>query len=139
MSEPVTFDRLRVGQTYSRRNTVTDEQVRLFAAATGDTNPLHLDEEFARGTTFGGRIAHGMLTAGFVSAVLGTEFPGLGTVYLSQTIRFLRPVRIGDRVEVRLEVLELIPGKGRARLATRCFNQDGDEVFTGEAVVIPPR
>lgn len=139
MTEVHCFERLAVGQTHASRIAVTDERVRQFAAATGDTNPLHLDEEFARSTPFGGRIAHGMLTAGLLSAVLGTEFPGLGTVYLSQTLRFLRPVRIGDEIEVRIEVAELLPEKRRVRLHTRCLNQAGEEVLVGEAVVLPPR
>ncbi len=139
MATAYTLEVLEKGQTHSNRFAVTDERVRQFAAASGDTNPIHLDDDYARSTPFGGRIAHGMLTAGLLSAVLGTEFPGLGTIYLSQTLRFLRPVRIGDEIEVRLEVLEVLTEKGRVRLDTRCLNQDGDEVLVGEALVIPPR
>jgi 3-hydroxybutyryl-CoA dehydratase len=137
--EPVTIERMAVGDTHASGHRVTEGMIASFADATGDRNPLHPDEEFARGTRFGRRIAHGMLTAGILSGVLGTEYPGLGTVYLGQTLTFRRPVFIGDVITVRLEVIETVPEKNRARLSTTCVNQDGAEVLVGEAVVMPPR
>lgn len=129
---------ISVGQTAETSTPVTAYQVELFAEATGDRNPVHLDEEAARRTQFGGRIAHGMLTAGFVSAALASKLPGPGSVYLGQTLRFTRPVRIGDTVTVRLEVLEVIAEKRRVRLATTCTNQNGETVLQGEATVMVP-
>ncbi len=128
---------LEVGARAEIRRTVTDADIRSFAEATGDTNPVHLDEAYAKGTVFGGRIAHGLLTAGLVSAVLANRLPGPGTVYLSQTLEFKAPVRPGDTVTAEVEVLE-VTGR-RARLATRCRLADGTVVLTGEAVVRPPR
>ena len=117
---------------------VTSREVELFADATGDRNPVHLDEEAAALSQFGGRIAHGMLTAGFVSAAIASKLPGPGAIYLSQSLRFTRPVRIGDTVTVKLEVLELIAAKRRVRLATICTNQNGETVMDGEATVMVP-
>ena len=118
--------------------TITAREIELFADATGDRNPVHLDEEAARRTQFGGRIAHGMLTAGLVSAALASELPGPGSIYLSQTLRFTRPVRINDTVTVKLEVLEIISEKRRVRLSTTCTNQHGETVLDGEATVMVP-
>ncbi len=128
---------LQVGARAEMSRTLTDADIRKFADATGDTNPVHLDEAYAKGTVFGGRIAHGLLTAGLVSAVLANRLPGPGTVYLSQTLEFKAPVRPGDTVTAEVEVLE-VTGR-RARLATRCRLADGTVVLTGEAVVRPPR
>ncbi|HEX7124174.1 MAG TPA: MaoC family dehydratase [Thermodesulfobacteriota bacterium] len=128
---------LEVGARAEITRTLTDADIRKFAEATGDTNPVHLDEAYAKGTVFGGRIAHGLLTAGLVSAVLANRLPGPGTVYLSQTLEFKAPVRPGDTVTAEVEVLE-VTGR-RARLATRCRLADGTVVLTGEAVVRPPR
>jgi 3-hydroxybutyryl-CoA dehydratase len=130
---------MSVGDVHTSEHPVTDAMIRSFAAATGDHNPLHLDEDFAATTMFGRRIAHGMLTAGILSGVLGTEFPGTGTIYLSQSLQFRRPVFIGDVITVRLEVLETVPEKNRVRLGTTCTNQDGKDVLVGEAVVMPPK
>jgi 3-hydroxybutyryl-CoA dehydratase len=110
-----------------------------FAAVTGDLNPAHTDEAFAEATPFRGRVAHGMLTSSLISALLGTELPGPGTIYLSQELKFKRPVRIGDTVTARAEIIELIPEKNIARLKTACTNQQGELVLEGEAVVMPPR
>lgn len=137
--DPVTIERIGVGQTYAVEVLISDEMVRHFAAATGDNNPLHLDDEFARRSIFKARVAHGMLSAGILSMVFGTRFPGLGTIYLSQEMRFLRPVFIGDTLRVELEVREVMLAKNRIRVATTCRNQHGQEVLTGEAVVMPPR
>lgn len=132
------FDALAVGQAAELSRTITAKDVEGFAAITGDTNPVHLDEEVARASRFGGRIAHGMLSAGLISAVLGTRLPGPGAIYTGQTLRFTAPVRIGDTVTARVEVIELVPGKRRVRLSTTCTNQDGTLVLEGEATVLVP-
>jgi 3-hydroxybutyryl-CoA dehydratase len=132
----VTFAELSIGQTASLSRTVTERDVVLFADVTGDSNPVHLDAEAAARSRFGGRIAHGMLTASYVSAVLGMRLPGPGTIYLEQNLRFLKPVPLGATVTAEVEVLELFPEKRRVRLATRCRNQDGDLVLDGSATVL---
>lgn len=132
------FEELQVGQTAEFAKTVTETDVVLYAGITGDLNPVHIDQVEAEKSRFGGRIAHGMLSAGLVSAVLGTRLPGPGTVYLEQTLRFTRPVRIGDTVTAHVEVIELIEKRRRVRLATRCANQDGEVVLEGEALVMLP-
>ena len=132
------FEALEIGQAAELSRTISAEDVEGFAAVTGDTNPVHLDEEVARASRFGGRIAHGMLSAGLISAVLGTRLPGPGVIYMGQTLRFTRPVRIGDTVTARVEVIELVPEKRRARLSTTCRNQDGATVLDGEATVLLP-
>jgi 3-hydroxybutyryl-CoA dehydratase len=132
------FDALAVGQTAELARTVTETDVVLFAGVTGDLNPVHMDEEAARRSRFGGRIAHGMLTAGLISAVLGTRLPGPGAIYTAQTLRFTRPVRIGDTVTARVEIVELVPEKQRVRLTTTCTNQEGDRVLEGEATLLVP-
>jgi 3-hydroxybutyryl-CoA dehydratase len=134
----MSFDTLEVGQTAEIRRTVSEADVVLFAGVTGDLNPAHLDEVAAQAGPFGGRIAHGMLSAGHVSAVLAMKLPGPGTIYLEQSLRFTRPVRIGDTVTARVEILELIPGRRRVRLATTCANQEGEVVLKGEALVMVP-
>ena len=133
-----TFDQLNVGDTGKFAKTVTDADIYLFAGVTGDLNPAHIDEAYAQGTFFKTRIAHGMLSAGFISAVIGTRLPGPGTVYMRQTLDFLAPVRIGDTVTATVEVLEKLEKK-RVRLKTTCTNQEGVTVLEGEALVSPPR
>jgi 3-hydroxybutyryl-CoA dehydratase len=130
------FSDLHVGATATLRRTVTEADVVLFAGLSGDTNPVHLDAVAAARSRFGERIAHGMLTAAYVSAVLGTRLPGPGTVYLEQTLRFLEPVPIGTTVTAEVEVLELVPEKRRAKLATRCRNEAGETVLDGTALVL---
>jgi 3-hydroxybutyryl-CoA dehydratase len=110
-----------------------------FAAVTGDINPAHVDETFAQESIFQGKVAHGLLTASLVSAVLGTRLPGPGTIYLSQDLKFRRPVRIGDTITATVEVTELIPEKNLARLKTTCTNQKGELVLEGTALVMPPK
>ncbi|MBA4157395.1 MAG: MaoC family dehydratase [Gemmatimonadetes bacterium] len=132
------FEELTVGQSAEFTKTVTETDVVLYAGITGDLNPAHIDAVSAEAGRFGGRIAHGMLSAGLISAVLGTRLPGPGTVYLSQSLRFLRPVRIGDTVTARVEIAELLTAKRRVRLATRCVNQEGKAVLDGEALVWVP-
>ncbi len=132
------FEELQVGQTAEFSKTVTEADVVLFAGITGDLNPAHIDQVAAERSRFGGRIAHGMLSAGLISAVLGTRLPGPGTIYLEQTLRFTRPVRIGDTVTARVEIVELIEKRRRVRLTTACTNQDGEVVLEGEALVMVP-
>jgi 3-hydroxybutyryl-CoA dehydratase len=117
---------------------VTEEAIVKFAQLSGDDNPVHLDEAFASTTQFGTRIAHGMLSGGFISAMVGTRLPGYGSIYLSQTMRFRRPVKIGDEVVVTATVTALDAEKGRATIETLC-TVDGKPVVEGEAVVMPPR
>ncbi len=138
MEKGMTIDHLSVDQTYEKAVTVTAEMIDRFAQATGDHNPIHLDEAYAKDTIFKTRVAHGMLQAGILSGILGTEFPGVGTIYLSQTLKFIKPVFIGDRLTFRLSVLELIKEKNRVRLETVCINQNGKTVVTGEALMMPP-
>lgn len=133
------FEDLAVGQTASFGKTITEADVVLFAAITGDTNPMHLNAEYAKDTIFGERIAHGMLAAGLITKVLGTQLPGPGTIYLSQSLKFRAPVRIGDTVTATVEVVTLHPEKHRATLSTRCTVR-GEPVMEGEAFVsIPSR
>ena len=130
---------LEVGMRASMVRTVSDEDLVRFSEVTGDTNPVHLDEEWAQASRFKGRIAHGMLTAGYVSAVLGKELPGPGAVYMEQTLRFTEPVRIGDTVTAEVEVIHIDTDRRRVRLQTTCTNQEGTPVLVGEALVLIPR
>jgi 3-hydroxybutyryl-CoA dehydratase len=130
------FDQFKVGDQARFRKTIVESDVYLFAGITGDLNPVHVDAEFAGTTVFGSRVAHGMLTGGLISAVLGTRLPGPGTIYLSQTLKFLLPVYPGDTITAEVEVVEKIAGKNRLRLRTTCYNQKGEAVLDGEAVVV---
>jgi 3-hydroxybutyryl-CoA dehydratase len=127
---------IRLGASHAQTFHVGERTVSLFGDASEDRNPLHFDEGYAAGTPFRGRIAHGMLTAAFISAVLGNDLPGHGTVYLGQSLRFRAPVRIGDDVRVVVTVAEL-PGNGRATLRTQAFVGDV-LVVDGEAKVLLP-
>jgi 3-hydroxybutyryl-CoA dehydratase len=129
---------LSVGQCAERRYIVTPETIEAFAAVSGDTNPVHLDEAHAASTPFKGRIAHGMLSGAYISAVLGTTLPGPGAIYLSQNLRFRRPVRIGDEVTAQVRVTAIDAVKARVTLATVC-EVAGKAVVTGEAVVTVAR
>ena len=132
------FEDLAIGQSESLMRAVVERDVSLFVELSGDANPIHLSDEFAAGTKFGQRIAHGMWTASLVSALLGTRLPGPGAVYLSQTLTFLAPVKIGDVVCARVEVVELIEERRRARLFCECL-VDGKPVLEGDAwVALPP-
>jgi 3-hydroxybutyryl-CoA dehydratase len=131
------FEDLSVGQSAAFSRTVTEADIVLFTAVSGDLNPIHVNEEYAKGTMFGGRIAHGILTAALISAVLGNQLPGPGCIYLSQTLKFLAPVKAGDTVKARATVIELLPEKKRAVLRTECFVGD-KSVLDGEAVVLVP-
>lgn len=130
---------IHVGDAAEMAKTVTETDIALFAGVTGDFNPVHIDAVAAERSMFGSRVAHGMLSAGFISAVLGMRLPGPGSVYLSQSLRFTKPVRIGDTVTARVEVLEVIAAKRRVRLATTCRKQNGEVVVEGEAVVMVER
>jgi 3-hydroxybutyryl-CoA dehydratase len=132
----VRFSDLTVGQAATFTKTVTETDIVVFAGITGDLNPLHVNQPWAERSQFGSRIAHGILTAGFVSTVIGMHLPGPGAVYLRQTLNFLRPVRIGDTVTARGEVLELMPALRRMRLKTTVENQRGETVLDGEALVM---
>lgn len=126
----------QIGDQASLSKTITDDDIASFANLTGDYNPVHLDDEYARCTRFKGRIAHGALAIGLVSAVLGNKLPGPGTIYLSQTVRFLAPVRPGDTITVTVKVVDVRADKPILTLQTRCLNQLGDTVLDGEAVVL---
>ncbi len=132
------LESLQVGDFAEFSKTITEADVVLFAGITGDLNPVHIDQQAAERSRFGGRIAHGMLSAGLISAVLGTRLPGPGCIYLHQTLRFTAPVRIGDTVTARVEIVEMIPAKRRVRLATACRNQRGESTLEGEALVLVP-
>lgn len=132
------FEELAVGQRAELARVVSGDDVARFAEISGDTNPVHLDDAAAAASRFGARIAHGVLSAGLISAVLGTRLPGPGSIYLSQSLRFARPVYLDDTVTASVEVVELIAAKRRVRLATRCTNQHGDTVLDGEAMVWCP-
>ncbi len=128
---------LEIGMTAIYARTVTDADIVLFSGISGDTNPLHLSSDFADGTPFEGRVAHGMLTAGFISAVIGTKLPGPGCVYMSQSLRWNAPVRAGDSVLARVTIEEIFRDKQRLRLSTICTV--GEEVvIEGEALVMAP-
>lgn len=132
------YESLETGATSIFTKVVSDADITQFAAITGDSNPVHLSDEAAISRGFGGRIAHGMLVAGFISAAIVNGVPGSGAIYLSQSLRFRHPVRPGDVVTTRLEIIELMPRTRRVRLATVCKNQDDVIVLDGEAVVLVP-
>lgn len=134
-----TIKELEIGDTAEFSKTVSESDVYQFAGITGDFNPAHMNEEYAKKTFFKTRIAHGMLSAGFISTAIGTKLPGTGSIYISQTLSFLAPVRIGDTITARVEVIEIMAGKNRVRLKTVCVNQEGTQVLDGEAVVSPPK
>jgi len=127
---------LNPGDKASRTQTISDELIRSFAKLTGDTNPVHLDDTYAAGTRFGRRIAHGMIAAGLISAVLANDLPGPGTVYLSQTLQFKAPVYPGDTITTTVEVKSVRPDKPIVTLSTVCSNQENKVVLEGEAVVL---
>ncbi|MCX5856922.1 MAG: MaoC family dehydratase [Deltaproteobacteria bacterium] len=134
-----TIDKISLGDAAEFSKTVSETDVYLYAGIIGDFNPAHLNEAYAQKTFFKTRIAHGMLTAGFISTILGTQLPGPGTIYMKQSLSFLAPVRFGDTITARAEVVEIIAEKNRIRLKTTCTNQDGTVVLDGEAVVSPPK
>lgn len=136
-AEGYVFEDLAVGMSASFAKTVTEADILLFSGVSGDTNPVHLNEVYAAGTRFRGRISHGLLSAGFISAVIGTRLPGPGSIYVSQTLQFRAPVRAGDTVTARVTVAGLTPGRNRVLLQTRCHV--GERlVIDGEAVILAP-
>ncbi len=135
--DSVAIEDLSVGMTAALERTVSQRDVTRFAEVTGDSNPLHFDAGFAATTVFGAPIAHGILSAGYISAVIGTRLPGPGTIYLSQNLRFRAPVRIGDTVTARVTVAAVDRARRRVRLETVC-RVGGEVVLDGEALVVVP-
>lgn len=129
------YSDIKLGDFAEVEHFITDEDIQTFGRLSGDYNPLHFDEEWAKTTMFGSRIAHGLLTASFISTAIGMHLPGAGTIYIGQSMRFLGPVRIGDTVIARVEVVKLDDEKERVTLRTTCTNQRGKLVLDGEAEV----
>jgi len=132
------FDELTVGQSAEMSRVVGAADIEAFAEVSGDNNPVHLDDAYAKTTTFGERIAHGMLSGAYISAILGTKLPGPGCIYLSQSLRFRRPVKVGDLVVARATIKTLDANRGHVTLDTVC-EVSGKTVVDGEALVIAPR
>jgi 3-hydroxybutyryl-CoA dehydratase len=133
----ICIEDIEIGMSRSLLKQVSDRDIELFAEVSTDRNPVHLDDAYALDTIFEGRIAHGMLTAGLISAVIGEQLPGHGTVYLGQTLKFLAPVRPGDMVEAVVRVTDMEIGKRRVTMDTWC-SVEGKKVLRGEAVVLAP-
>ena len=129
------YSDIKMGQSAEVVHTVTEKDIQVFGDLSGDYNPLHFNEDWAKTTMFRGRIAHGILTAAFISTAIGMHLPGPGTIYMSQSMRFLGPVRIGDTITARVEVVMLNDEKERITLKTTCTNQEGKVVMDGEALV----
>jgi len=122
---------------FEKSYSISDEIVKKFAEVSGDKNPLHLDEQYARNTIFKGRIAHGILIASFISSIIGNDFPGAGTIYVSQNLNFKKPIKIGDEITIKIFIVKKFE-KGRIELETRVVNQYNETVITGNSIVIPP-
>jgi 3-hydroxybutyryl-CoA dehydratase len=133
----ICIEDIEIGMTRSLSKVVTDRDIEMFAEVSTDHNPVHLDDDYARDTIFEGRIAHGMLTAGLISAVIGEQLPGHGSVYLGQTLKFMAPVRPGDLVHAEVKVTAIDHGRRRVTMDTQCV-VDGTVVLKGEAVVLAP-
>jgi len=133
----ICIEDIEMGMTRYLQKVVTDKDIEMFAQVSTDHNPVHIDDDYARDTIFEGRIAHGMLTAGLISAVIGEQLPGHGTVYMSQSLRFLAPVRPGDLVRAEVTVTDIIFDKRRVKLDCKC-EVDGKKVLVGEAMVMAP-
>jgi len=136
MVQDIKFADLKIGDKASMAKTVSEYDIYNFAGVTGDFNPVHIDAEYAKTTMFKERIAHGMLSAGFISAVIGTALPGANSIYMSQELKFLAPVKIGDTVTATVEVIELIEAKNRVILRTTVTNQNGVLVTDGKATML---
>lgn len=132
-----TIDEITVGDSAEFTKTISESDIYLFAGVTGDLNPFHINEEYAKKTYFKGRIAHGMLLAGFISNVVGCQLPGPGAIYVKQELKFTAPARIGDTITAKATVSEVVADKNRVVLQTTCTNQNGDVVLDGQAVVSP--
>ena len=133
----ICIEDIEMGMSRYIQKIITDRDIEQFAEISTDHNPVHLDDEYARDTIFEGRIAHGMLTAGLVSAVIGEQLPGHGTIYMSQNLKFLAPVRPGDLVHAEVKVVDMIIDKRRVKLDCRC-EVNGKNVLVGEAMVLAP-
>ena len=136
--ENATYDELFVGQSASFQRTITQEDIHAFATLSGDVNPAHLDEEYANSSLFEGVIAHGMFGAALISALFGTRFPGPGTIYLGQELKFIKPVRIGDTLTISATVSSKNDEKTRVKMDCQVINQNGELVLKGEAKLMPP-
>ena len=135
----LTLDQIKMGQTAEFAKTISETDIYLFAGISGDFNPAHVNEAYARKTFFKTRIAHGMLSASFISTVLASKLPGPGAIYIKQELRFVAPVHIGETITARVEVIEIFRDKNRLRLKTNCTNQKDELVIEGEALVSPPK
>ena len=135
----LTIKELSIGQKAQFAKTVTETDVYMFAGITGDMNPVHINKVYAEGTMFKERIAHGMLSAGFISNVIGTQLPGTGSIYLGQNLKFKAPVHIGDTVTTTVEVVAIDEEKNKVTLRTTCENQEGKLLVDGEALIMPPK
>ena len=133
----ICIEDIEMGMTRYIRKIITDRDIEQFAEISTDYNPVHLDDDYARDTIFAGRIAHGMLTAGLISAVIGEQLPGHGTIYMSQNLKFLAPVRPGDLVHAEVRVVDMVIDKRRVKLDCRC-EVNGKNVLVGEAMVLAP-
>jgi acyl dehydratase len=133
----IPFNQLQVGDCDSLTRTLSEQDLILFAKVSGDTNPVHLDENFASSTMFKTRIAHGMWTASLISCALATKLPGPGGIYLGQELKFTRPVKIGDTVTVQLKIVEIDQEKKRATVSTEVINQNKKIVVKGKAEIMP--
>jgi 3-hydroxybutyryl-CoA dehydratase len=134
-----TIEQLKIGDAAEFTKTISESDIYLFAGVTGDLNPAHINEPYAQKTFFKARIAHGMLMAGFISAVIGMQLPGPGSIYIRQELKFLAPARIGDTITARAEVTEIVSEKNRITVRTTCTNQEGTLVVDGEATISPPK
>jgi len=132
-----TINEIEIGEEASFTKTISETDVYNYAGVTGDFNPAHINESFAKKSMFGGRIAHGMLSAGLISTVLGTKLPGPGCIYVSQDLKFTAPVHFGDTITAKVKVINKNVEKNRVELETKCINQDEDVVIKGNAVLMP--
>lgn len=128
---------ISVGDTAEFSKTISEADIYMFAGVTGDLNPFHINEEYAKQTFFKGRIAHGMLLAGFISTVVGCYLPGPGAIYVKQELKFLAPARAGDTITAKVVVTEVMEEENRIILDTFCLNQDGEKVLDGQALLSP--
>lgn len=135
----MTFDEINIGDTASITKVITAQMIETFAEISGDTNPVHLDEKAAKESIFGERIAHGILVVGLISNVLGCKLPGEGSIYVSQSVTFVRPVKIGDEITASVEILSKDEKRGTCKCRTICTNQDGKVVIKGESVGMPKK
>lgn len=134
-----TIAEIKINDSAEFSKTIAESDIYLFAGITGDLNPAHINEEYAKDTFFKGRIAHGMLLAGFISAVIGCQLPGPGSIYIKQDLKFRAPGRIGDTVTAKATVVEIIEDKNRVIMQTTCTNQEGTLLLDGQATISPPK